>query len=109
MHAIDLGGRDLTLEDLAPVLRGEGVRASLAEEAGRRIAAARRGLEARIAAGEVVYGVNTGFGRFARVRISSADARTLQRNLLLSHACGMGEPLSRGEARLALQIGRAHV
>ncbi|MCI0586830.1 MAG: histidine ammonia-lyase [Planctomycetes bacterium] len=104
MHAIELGGRGLTLEDLAPVLRGEGVRVSLAEEARRRVAAARRGLETRIAGGQVVYGVNTGFGRFARVRVSEADARTLQRNLLLSHACGTGEPLPEGVARLALLL-----
>ncbi|HET6201965.1 MAG TPA: histidine ammonia-lyase [Planctomycetota bacterium] len=104
MHAIELGGRDLTLEDLAPVLGVEAVRAFLGEEARRKVAAARRGLETRIAAGEVVYGANTGFGRFSRVRISSADARTLQRNLLLSHACGIGEPLPRGETRLAFLL-----
>ncbi len=57
--------------------------------------------------GEPVYGINTGFGRLATVRIEPADLETLQRNLVLSHAAGVGEPMPRPIARLmmALKLG----
>jgi hypothetical protein len=42
---------------------------------------------------EAVYGVNTGFGKLASVRIKPEDTARLQRNLILSHCCGVGEPL----------------
>lgn len=55
---------------------------------------------------KAVYGINTGFGKLATVSILDKDVSTLQRNLLISHACGVGEPLSVFEARamLALRI-----
>ena len=50
---------------------------------------------AEIAAGdEPVYGINTGFGKLASIKIAPADVATLQRNLILSHCCGVGKPLS---------------
>lgn len=54
-----------------------------------------------------VYGINTGFGKLATVRIAAEDLETLQRNLVLSHAAGVGEPMPVGIARLmmALKIG----
>ncbi len=55
--------------------------------------AAREVIERAVASGEAVYGVNTGFGNLANVRIADADLETLQERLVLSHAAGMGEPL----------------
>jgi len=107
LDAIEIGGTSLRIGDLAPLLRGEAVAVRLAPGARERIAATRGALEARLAGGETVYGVNTGFGRFAQVRVSPQDARTLQRRLLLSHACGTGEPIRPEEARLALLL-RTH-
>ena len=49
-----------------------------------------------VAKGEPVYGINTGFGKLASVRIAAADLATLQRNIVLSHAAGVGEPMPRG-------------
>ena len=46
-----------------------------------------------VAKGEAVYGINTGFGKLANVRIADRDLETLQRNLVLSHAAGVGEPM----------------
>ncbi|SFM61782.1 histidine ammonia-lyase [Shimia aestuarii] len=67
------------------------------EEAASRIAAA--------AAGEVaVYGVNTGFGKLASLKIAPEDTETLQRNLILSHCCGVGEPIARRLARLVMTL-----
>jgi len=51
-----------------------------------------------------VYGVNTGFGKLASVRIAPADTETLQRNLILSHCCGVGEPLEAGTTRLMMAL-----
>ena len=60
---------------------------------------------AEIAAGnEPVYGVNTGFGKLASIRIDAADSATLQRNLVLSHCCGFGAPLTEPIVRLILTL-----
>lgn len=60
---------------------------------------------ARAAAGDVpVYGVNTGFGKLASLRIAPKDTATLQRNLILSHCCGVGDPIARPHARLVMVL-----
>ena len=51
-----------------------------------------------------VYGVNTGFGKLASVRIAPQDTETLQRNLILSHCCGVGEPLEPATVRLMMAL-----
>ncbi len=56
----------------------------------------------------VVYGVNTGFGKLADVRIPHDELRELQLNLVRSHACGIGPPLSEAEVR-AMMLLRANV
>jgi len=60
-----------------------------------------------IAEGEIVYGVNTGFGKLASIRIPAADLATLQRNLILSHACGVGPLLPASIVRLILAMKAA--
>ncbi|CDN51033.1 histidine ammonia-lyase [Neorhizobium galegae] len=60
---------------------------------------------AQIAAGnEPVYGINTGFGKLASIKIDSADVATLQRNLILSHCCGVGAPLAENIVRLIMAL-----
>jgi len=60
---------------------------------------------AAAAAGDIpVYGVNTGFGKLASLRIAPKDTATLQRNLILSHCCGVGEPIARAHARLMMAL-----
>jgi histidine ammonia-lyase len=86
------------LEDLAEVAEGRR-RASLPGSTLARVAASRGALERVLASGRPVYGVNTGFGELASVRISHERLAALQRNLVLSHACGVGEPLPEAEAR----------
>lgn len=77
-------------------------RAVLAAPALRRVASSRRVLEEAMAAGGTIYGVNTGFGELASTRISAERLAQVQRNLVLSHACGVGEPLSALESRSIL-------
>ncbi|MFC7396891.1 histidine ammonia-lyase [Chelatococcus sp. GCM10030263] len=60
---------------------------------------------ARIAGGdEPVYGINTGFGKLASITIDAADVATLQRNLILSHCCGVGAPLPEAIVRLVMAL-----
>ncbi len=65
-------------------------------------------IEAILNTGQTVYGVNTGFGKLADVRIPAEHLAQLQTNLVRSHACGLGDPLSEAEARAMLLL-RANV
>ncbi len=69
-----------------------------------RIDASRRALERAVEGGEPTYGVNTGFGKLANVRISDSDLGTLQENLLRSHAVGVGDPVPREITELMLKL-----
>ena len=107
MKTIVLDGNSLTLEDVLLVARGRAtVRVSAA--ARERVHRGRAYVEQLIAEDSVVYGVTTGFGKFAEVRIEGPDVLTLQRNLIFSHCCGVGEPLTVEETR-AVMLLRANV
>jgi histidine ammonia-lyase len=104
--SIALTGNDLTFEQLnAVALAGEKV--SLAAIAVERMNASRKVVERVVASGETAYGINTGFGKLASVRISAEQVRQLQVNLVRSHACGVGAPLSETEVR-AMMLLRAN-
>jgi histidine ammonia-lyase len=89
---ISIDGSSLSLEIFGRVVHDR-LPCELAPAARERIRAGRQVIERALAGGEVVYGVNTGFGELAQVRISADKLAQLQRRLLLSHAAGMGEPL----------------
>ena len=72
--------------------------------AGRWSTRAPRRWRAIVARGEPVYGINTGFGKLASVRIDAADLETLQRNIVLSHAAGVGEPMPVAVVRLMMAL-----
>ena len=97
-EAIVIDGRHLNLDDLVAVAR-RALPVSLAPEARVRVEVARRAVEQALAGGNVVYGVTTGFGRFSDVVLPPGEARALQRNLILSHAAGVGPPFSSDEVR----------
>jgi histidine ammonia-lyase len=63
-----------------------------------------RTVAAIVAKGQPVYGINTGFGKLASVRIEAADLETLQRNIVLSHAAGVGAPMPVAVARLMMAL-----
>ncbi len=92
MSAVELDGHHLTLEAIEAVAGGAPVR--IAPAARERVRTARDFVERRFASGEAIYGVTTGFGRLAGISVDPADARTLQLNLVRSHAAGTGEPLA---------------
>lgn len=98
-----LDGQSLTLDQLDRVARGA-VRCELAPAARQRVAAGRRVVERVIARGEAVYGLNTGFGDLASVRIPPDRLTALQERLLRSHAAGVGEPLPHAAVRAMLAL-----
>jgi histidine ammonia-lyase len=104
--SIILTGNDLTFDQLyAVALRNDAV--SLAPAAVTRMKASRAVVDRLVAANETAYGINTGFGKLASVRISAEQVRQLQVNLVRSHSCGIGIPLSTPETR-AMMILRAN-
>lgn len=106
-QTIAIDGRSLKIADVEAVATA-GARVELAPEARRRMEASRRVVEEILATDEVVYGVNTGFGKLAEVRISSDQLSQLQLNLLRSHACGLGDPFPESVVRAMLLL-RANV
>jgi histidine ammonia-lyase len=101
-----LDGKRLTLDGLAAVSERRS-RAALSPSARRAMAASRRVVERAVAEGHRVYGVTTGFGKFADVAIAREDLEELQVNLVRSHAAGVGEPLPDPEVR-AMMVLRAN-
>lgn len=85
----------------------DGASISLSETSADSIRAAQAIVDDIVAAGTVTYGVNTGFGKLASVRIADGDLATLQRNLILSHAVGTGPALPDGVVRLILAMKAA--
>jgi histidine ammonia-lyase len=104
--SVALSGNDLTFSQLYDVaLRGEQVH--VAASATGRMTASRAVVDRLVASGETAYGINTGFGKLASVRISTEQVRQLQVNLVRSHSCGVGAPLSEAETR-AMMLLRAN-
>lgn len=103
MTTIALGDRPLELADLH-ALSLPGARAQLAASARSRVLASRAVVEQAVARGGVMYGINTGFGKLAGVRIPDGQLAQLQRNILLSHATGVGAPLLQQQSKLAFAL-----
>lgn len=97
-----LDGEPKRIDEIARVARGDG--AVIPEAARLRIERSRQAVEDIVAQGKRVYGVTTGFGKFADVAISLEDLRTLQENLIVSHAVGTGEGFSEAEVRAAMYL-----
>jgi histidine ammonia-lyase len=92
----------VSLTEWRALYRGASVSLDVACES--RVAASAKSVERILARGEPVYGINTGFGKLASVRIEAADLATLQRNIVLSHAAGVGEPVPAPVARVMMGL-----
>jgi histidine ammonia-lyase len=111
MDRVSLKPGAVTLAELRRIRDGAPV--TLADDAWTDIAEAAESVGRILASGLTVYGVNTGFGLLAQTRIASERLEDLQRNLILSHACGLGEKLPPHIVRLilalkAIGLGRGH-
>lgn len=104
---VTLDGHSLSIAEVVAVARGNAP-VALNPAALDAVRASRRAVEAAVERGETIYGVNTGFGKLAHVRIPPEQARQLQLNLIRSHASGVGEPLAQDAVR-AMMLLRANV
>ena len=104
---VTLDGRSLTIADVIAVAR-RNVSVALDQKMLQAVGESRKTVEAAVTRGQTIYGVNTGFGKLAHVRIPPEQARQLQLNLIRSHASGVGDPLN-VEAVRAMMLLRANV
>ena len=104
---LELNGQKLSLGQVRAVAHGQ-AQVVLSLAARERVEKSRRVVEQIVAERRTVYGVNTGFGKLSDVRIEPSQLRELQLNLVRSHSCGLGPPLSEAEARAMLLL-RANV
>ena len=101
----------VTLDQLRDLWSGAPAR--LSDTALTAIDGAAQAVDRIVASGQTVYGINTGFGLLAQTRIPAVQLADLQRNLILSHSCGLGDPLPRNTVRMMIilkliGLGRGH-
>jgi histidine ammonia-lyase len=106
-NVLELNGQPLSLDQIGQVASGL-LQPAIAAAARPRIAASQAVVERIVTSNETAYGINTGFGKLSDVRIGAEDLQQLQRNLVRSHACGLGQPLEEVEVRGMLLL-RANV
>jgi len=101
-----IGENLLTLSDISKIL-SEGIKIELSSESEKKVKECRKYLDEKIKnSQDPIYGVNTGFGSLCNHKISDEDLEQLQRNLVVSHACGIGDevPLDVVKIMLLLKI-----
>ena len=103
MPALILNPGHVRLADLEKIYREE-CAVELAASARKGIDIAAALIAKAVAGNAAVYGVNTGFGKLASIKIAAADAEQLQRNLILSHCCGVGDAMPRTMVRLMMSL-----
>jgi histidine ammonia-lyase len=103
-----LDGQSLSIDAVVAFARSPAASASLDANALQRLAESRAIVERAVARGETMYGINTGFGKLANVRIDPGSLDALQANLIRSHAAGVGDPLP-AEVVRAMMLLRANV
>lgn len=91
MNKVIIDGNSLTIEDFVNVVR-RGYIVEMSEEAVKKVEKSRSMVDKYVDEGKVVYGITTGFGKFSDVMISKSETKELQRNLIISHSCGVGDP-----------------
>ncbi|MDD2217256.1 MAG: histidine ammonia-lyase [Eubacteriales bacterium] len=101
--SIKINGRDLTVEQVIQVCRGH-EQVELTEDSKAAVKKARDYIEAKLENGDIIYGLTTGFGQFANVLISKEETAALQKNLIISHTCAMGNPLPTHVVRAAMLL-----
>lgn len=102
-----LHGHSLKLDTLIQMISDANTKLKLAPEAHEKMLQSRTYIEKRLNQGEVMYGVNTGFGAFSSVRISDSEIEALQRNLIRSHSVGIGDAFTKDQTK-AMMILRAN-
>ncbi len=107
MTSVPFTGNALSFSDWRAIAHGAPI--ELADDALAGVAASAATVAEIVVRGAAVYGINTGFGRLANIRIDTHDLATLQRNLVLSHAAGVGEPTAVSTVRLMMALKLANL
>lgn len=102
-NILALNGHDLTIDDIVAVSR-YGKKVAISPDSQEKILASEGIVADIVASNAPVYGVSTGYGEFSTVRISEEENKALQRNLILSHACGVGEAFKEDEVRAIMLL-----
>ncbi len=105
---LTIDGASLTIPDVVRIARGHGSQVLIDPAARQMLGRSRQIVERSIAQGDTIYGINTGYGKLANVRIESDQLLRLQENLIRSHAAGVGPPLPPDIVR-AMMLLRANV
>jgi histidine ammonia-lyase len=103
MKKVLINSQDLTIEDVVNISRNS-YEVVLGETAIEKVKRARSIVDEVVDDEKVSYGITTGFGRFSDVSISKEECRQLQRNLIISHSCGVGNPLSEDIVRAIMVL-----
>ena len=103
MNKVILTQAGITIEDVINVAKN-GYELELSEELKHNIKESRKVVDSYVADEKIVYGITTGFGKFSDVFIGKQDTGTLQRNLIISHACGVGNPLPEPIVRAIMML-----
>ncbi len=101
--AVTITGKSLTIENIEAVAR-RGAKVELDPDSVTRIRGCRAFIEERIAAREIMYGVNTGIGEFSEVVLDDEQVQQFQRYLIYNHAAGIGEPAPLDHIRAAMVL-----
>ena len=106
MNEIILDGESLTFDQVLAIAKGEPGKpaVSLSESAEKRVERSARAVEQLLERGEIAYGITTGFGAFKDKIISPEEVRTLQKNIVMSHAVGVGDPFDIETTRAIMLI-----
>jgi len=112
MEKFEITGKEISLEELFRITKSC-VNINLSNEAASNIVKCRKTVEAEVAKGRTIYGVNTGFGKLCDTVISREEAGALQKNIVMSHACGVGKPLPPDVVKMimiitAVRFARGH-
>lgn len=106
MSYILIDGESLTIEDIIKVSR-DGAKVKLTDEAIDKVNEARKVVDDFVNEEKVVYGITTGFGKFSDIAITKEETKQLQKNLIISHSCGVGEAFDEEIVR-AIMLLRAN-
>lgn len=103
MEHLSIDGEHLTIIHVVDVARNNR-RIELSKQAEEKIGKSRDYVDGLVDKGAIVYGITTGFGKFSDVLISKEDTKSLQRNLIVSHSCSLGDPLSEETVRAVMLL-----
>lgn len=103
MKKVVIDGNNLTIKDVVNVAR-KNYKVELSEDAIKRVENARNFVDKIVEEERIVYGITTGFGKFSDVTISKDEAKKLQKNLIVSHSCGVGKPLQEEIVRAVMLL-----